>query len=129
MEVGAPGRTRTCDLLLRSSSLTPYVIEPQCGSTLFGHTLAGFPARFEHDSEHKSGIHPACPNPTFTHNGERRIHRAAGGNVAGDQREQDRNVGQGQWILSLTEKTRIMGPVSTTQSTGRRVLQVADFVN
>src|SRR5215472_12147452 len=66
MEVGAPGRTRTCDLLLRSSSLTPYVIEPQRGYALFGHTLAGFPARVEHDSEHNSGAH--APVTAFTYN-------------------------------------------------------------
>ena len=45
--------------LLRSSNLTPHVIEPQCGLAPSGNELAASRARIEHDSEHNFGAHLA----------------------------------------------------------------------
>ena len=56
---GTPGVIRTPDPLLRSSCLTPHVIEPQCGLALSGTKLAALAARFEHHSEHHFGANLA----------------------------------------------------------------------
>jgi hypothetical protein len=49
---GAPGMTRTCDLLVRSSIVLPYIADSADGRHVLVRRIAASSALIEHDSAH-----------------------------------------------------------------------------